>query len=189
MNILNKKPKFIQIEINKLVCHPSILKIKEFDSTTKNQINQISIPDYIQSLASMNTIPMVIKTDETYHYISGWEVLKEKNKNKKVYVLLIMDELSNEEILNIAWCYVLSKQINSWHHESSLMNLVNLLNIAPSDIYESIQNHLNQNQQTKAKSSSKIVEYLTRSTRGKIRGQINEASSSAKITSKHFTWI
>jgi len=177
----NEKPRLLYISTSQLSCHPAASEAETFNSLIKKQIKQSFIPADIKEVIGLFNMPLVIETekDKKYQYITGWNTIElaqepmMKTKPNKIYALLIKDKLNRYQLNKYAWNYLFSTQINAWHYDINIANLIKLMDESPVNMYSKFNKHISEMTGTKILSTKTLIEALAQTTRGVIRGQTN----------------
>ncbi len=166
-----KISKIIQIESRKIACHHVANDAFIFDCEIKKQYDYNLIAQNITGLVLKYSYPIVLKDeDNNFNFISGWSWIAEKiKKSNKITVIQIQEKLNSNEINEIAWSYVLGKQLLSWPHTNCLAHFENLMASLPKRLLNSQLKILNK------KSNIFAIMEITGLTRAVVRKQIENA--------------
>jgi hypothetical protein len=177
----NRKPSLLHISPSQLSCHPAASKAETFNDFIKHQIKDSLIPNEIKEVIGLFSLPLLVEVEiekeKKYQYITGWNTinlnnkLNLKTKQKKIYALLIKDQLNSYQVQKYAWAYIFSTQLNVWHYDNNITNLIKFMERSPVNMYRKFNSHISEMTATKISSAKTLIEELAQTTRGVIRGQ------------------
>jgi|SRR5690606_23409436 len=159
--------------ISQLSVHEKAILPYNLSSDHQYQYEKV-LPDFFEPDLVLKLFPIHVIRGEgklNYKLISGWFWITRIDCSKHKIPAIVQSNLSSLQIETIAWQYLLSLQITSFHRTSNLAQLVKLIKKMPSNVKHLVfQNHLR-------KTDLATIQNISNENRIVLRNQIDNYDS------------
>lgn len=163
-----------------IIMHPLIGEAFEYSRNQSYQFDLSKLSAKSVQQFQLQTPLHAIQQEKKIYFFSGWHWLPYCNHfDLDTIVVFIHKKISEQEILNLAWSYLLSTQMTSYNQASNLACIKDIITQLPA----TVKSELLLSGYTS--SEQRMVEQLTGESRSTIRNQIKRVESQTCTLPSH----